>query len=111
MILYHGTSKENKEKILKEGFIIGYGEYGNCLSLAKSKELAYDYGDEIIECFVDDEYITTINWDDTMDRLEVEYNAIKKKQKAVCIVYPNIKSNVDCTEVCIYDLSVVEINS
>ena len=67
MILYHGTSRENKEKILDKGFKMSYGEYGTCLYLAKDKQVAYDYGDEIIECFIDDEYIHII--DSTKERL------------------------------------------
>jgi len=114
MILYHGTSEENKIKILKEGFTANYGEYGTCLYLAKSKELARDYGDYLIETFVDDEFITFINWEKDSaaeDRLEVEQMAQKQNLKAICIQYQYVNSSMDYTEVCVFDLSIVEINA
>lgn len=110
MILYHGTSEENKDKILKEGFSANYREYGTCVYLAKSKELAWDYGDELVEVFIDDEEITTINANTVNYKPDLENIAFKNGYKAVCLIYPDNKSSVDYTEICVYDLSIIEIN-
>ncbi len=109
MILYHGTSQENKKKILKEGFVKSYGEYGECLYLAKSKELAWDYGDELIEVFVDNKYIKNISKNSIIDRLDVENLSIKNNCPAICVFYPDVKSDKDFTEVCVFDLNIVKI--
>jgi hypothetical protein len=112
MILYHGTSQENKEKILKDGFKTTYGEYGECVYLAVNKDLAYDYGDEIIEVFVDDEYIVEFDEaevDTNYGHVGLEEVAFKNDYKAVQINYSKIKSDKDYAEVCVYNTSIIEI--
>ena len=111
MILYHGTNKDNKDTILKDGFEVGYGEYGDCIYLARDKDLAYNYGDEIIESFVDDEYIVFIDRDEVNDRIEIENMAQKNDIKAICVTYKNSTYNckIDYSEICVYDPSIIEI--
>ena len=112
MILYHGTSLENKEKILNYGFKTTYGEYGECIYLAVDKDLAYDYGDEIIEVFVDDEYIVEIDIlkiDTNIGRSDLGKFAYKNDYKAIQVNYSDIRSSKNYSEICIYDTSIIEI--
>lgn len=112
MKLYHGTSIENKEKILEEGFKTTYGNYGECLYLAVDKDLAYDYGDEIIEVEIEDEFIKEMcsyETETSIGSFGLEEIAFKNDYAAIKISYPEVKSSKDYTEVCVYDLSVVNI--
>lgn len=113
MILYHGTSQENKEKILNEGFKTTYGEYGECVYLAVDKDLAYDYGDEIIEVFVDNEYIIELDEaeiDTNIGYVGLENIAFDNDYKAVQVNYSKIRSDKNYSEICVYDTSIIEIN-
>ena len=62
MRLFHGTSKENKLNIMENGFKTGYGEYGTGVYFATAKDFAWDYGDEIVEVFIEDEYLKKYPW-------------------------------------------------
>jgi len=111
LILYHGTSEEAKQIILKEGFKTTSGEFGTCLYLAVDDRVAYDYGDEIIEVSLDDKYIYSIDRANFKDWIDVEYMAQRNKNVAVCVTYNSMGSNtIDYAEVCVYDLRFLEIN-
>lgn len=114
MILYHGTSAENKEKILNEGFKTTYGEYGECVYLAIDKDLACDYGDEIIEVFIDKEYIVEVDEaevDTNIGHVGLENIAFDNDYKAVQVNYSRMKSDKNYSEICVYDPSIIEINN
>ena len=50
MIFYHGTSKENWEKIQREGILFGErGTRSRCTYLAISKEEADEYGPVVLQ--------------------------------------------------------------
>lgn len=112
MMLYHGTDINKKKAILENGFESSYGEYGQGVYFAVNKELAYDYGDELIEVFIDDEYITIIDelyFSDIYPHSELENISYKNNYKAVMITYSNCKSSRNESEVCVYDKDIIEI--
>ncbi|NFO98779.1 hypothetical protein FDC62_11355 [Clostridium botulinum] len=109
MLLYHGTNKNSKDKIQAEGFIPHQGEYGNCIYFAQSKDFAYDYGDEIIEVWIDSSHIKFIDVEFIDNNyIDVESFASENEYKAVGITYSSCKSVVNQTEICVFDSSIIE---
>lgn len=107
MILYHGTKSDVKRKILKQGFIKSFGEYGNGIYFATTKEFAHEYGDKIIEVFIDDEYITTLTQEDICNigiTNDIENYAYKNNISAIMIAH-----NKNQIEVCVYGDWIIEI--
>mmetsp|Transcript_15344 Transcript_15344/g.1371 ORF Transcript_15344/g.1371 Transcript_15344/m.1371 type:complete len:108 (+) Transcript_15344:52-375(+) len=104
-ILYHGTSKENARKILRDGFKVGKSNYlllGEGIYFTKHLEKSKSYGDTILVCIVDkgnclvierdddDEY-TRKNWHYKYDSafLPCDNRFTKKNFSELCIKSPN----------------------
>lgn len=116
MILYHGTTKEKKEKIVKNGFKKSYGgACGSGVYFSKDKQTAYEYGDELVECFLEDEHIAFVDIDEVGgDASKIEDIVHENRYIAISIIYKEQGSNitdVDTTIICVYDLSYLKINN
>lgn len=62
MKAYHGTTKENKESILKDGFRIDIPPrkgrmHGDAIYLTTRKKWAKEFGDSIVEVEINDDYL------------------------------------------------------
>lgn len=115
MRLFHGTSKENKLNIMENGFKTGYGEYGTGVYFATTKDFAWDYGDEIIEVFIDNEYIKKISLEEIEDIKESMrcnclgdyfYNFERENPVDAIIIDVDFGKGM---EICVYNTDIIEI--
>lgn len=118
MRLFHGTSERNKSSIIEDGFKAGYGEYGTGVYFATTKDFAWDYGDEIVEAFVDDEYIKKVSLEEIEDiKANMECNDLAdyfynfynfENENLVHAIMIDIDFGKGI-EICVYDTSIIEI--
>lgn len=66
---YHGTSKENEEKILRTWFYTSMGRWGNGVYFSASRDSASLFGGAILKVDIPAEEILNINFTDW----EIEY--------------------------------------
>jgi len=113
MIVYHGTTKENSNRIKKEGFCIhkcgtNWGNtYGKGIYFTKKIEDAQQYGDSIIICDIEYKpYVLNRDYrpNNRKDRLEL-YKIQKwlEKSNYTCI------ENIHQSEIIIYDTKYIHI--
>lgn len=107
MVLYHGTSIDAKNSISEQGFNKTYGEYGTGIYLATTQDFAQDYGDEILEVFVDDEYITTLSQDD-IDRIGIMSDMENYAHNSGILAFQIIHNNHQ-SEVVVYEDWIIEM--
>ena len=125
MFLYHATSKENKEKIIKEGFkkykgkwkenqwVVKYfveNIFGEGVYFSTEENYIRNYGEAIIKCEIDREYIAEkfiiINGRDTPKMISnINYLVRSKSYKAIEVFFK--KGNY--TEIVVYDTRILRI--
>ncbi|MBB6713898.1 hypothetical protein [Clostridium gasigenes] len=125
MILYHATNKENKEKILQEGFKVSKGSwkdnqwigryfvdnvFGEGVYLTNIENNTRDYGNKIIKCEVDDEHLgekfIILNDRNTPKAIEVIKKTSKRELYRAISVY---FKDYNYTEVIVYEPSIIKI--
>lgn len=60
MVYYHGTNKDNKKNILKNGFIPSYGRFGVGVYFSSNLEEAKNFGSEVCKAIIPKESIKEI---------------------------------------------------
>ncbi|MBB6713735.1 hypothetical protein [Clostridium gasigenes] len=125
MILYHATSKENKEKILEEWFKTSKGRwkenqwigryfidnvFGEGVYFATTEKNTIDDGEIVIKCELNNEYIVKkfiiSNDGNSYKKIDdIKYTSKKNCYKAISIHF----KDGNYTEVVVYEPSIIEI--
>lgn len=125
MILYHATSKENKQKIIKEGFKKYKGKwkenqwigkyfveniFGEGVYFSIEENYVKDYGEAIIRREIDREYIAKkfiiANDRDTPKMISnINYLTKSKRYKAIEVFF----KEGNYTEIVVYDTRILKI--
>jgi len=116
-ILYHGTSTESANKIIKNGFNSNYGRFGTGIYLSEDIEECLRFGQTLIKTSISGDKILVIDYIKLADiysdlDIEEEEGCPEFKEYAINLGYKGIKIVYDdgSSEVCIYDNSIVKSN-
>lgn len=116
MVYYHGTNKANREKILKEGFILAYGRFGEGAYFTSNLDEAKGFGSEICKVSVPEDKVLKIYYPDLINNypdLSIEEEegvtelrdfVLSKGCLAVEIRY--VSGDI---ELCVYDPNIIKI--
>lgn len=116
MIYFHGTNKENKELIRKEGFKASYGRFGQGVYFTSDMKEAKGFGCEVIEVTVPKDQVTEIYYPSLKDiyphlSIEEEEGVTGLRDYVISFGYSAVEIEYVTgeKELCVYDSNIIKI--
>jgi hypothetical protein len=114
MIYYHGTTKEKKGQIIKNGFVLSYGRFGIGAYFSSNLEESKNFGPEILKIEVSSNKVKEIYYPDLIKiypdlSIDEEEGISELKEYVISQGYlaASIKYVSNDVELCIYDTDII----
>jgi len=107
MIYYHGTTKEKKGQIIKNGFVLSYGRFGIGAYFSSNLEESKNFGPEILKIEVSSNKVKEIYYPDLSIDEEEGISELKEYVISQGYLAASIKYVSNDVELCIYDTDII----